>query len=773
MTDPSLSTFTTFRCAATFDCASLLRGQAQADGSLRLPFQADPGLYQFSVVADASRFDWDSMYVNLNLFGNKGQRTGPWDFDITRKNVPVVPSYWVELDGHRLGLWFFQRVSVEDIKAKLLRGNMAFHLDRSGEHTLKFIPHHPVEVRWLSATLESDPDDVLEPRSFDLKDWERRCPAGRLADTSLWADLRSRLATTHAVYKEPLQKTFAWMERKLCGDGDRGAPPSTWGFNLSCKKLHPSDILPLLAAFHLEDRKETLPVILQIIDDTIQQPHWGNPREDGYGCDGDMGAATMFRALAWAFRSLRNHLGAERRARLREKLCLQGTRFFQLILLHRDYWGGSVMQDHGKISLAAFGTAALHLLGVLPEADLWTAYVIPRIRRNLRTLPRDGVIPPSSYGRLYLYLDEPAHYRDTLLALAGEDIFDQAPFRKVIDFVIAALRERDHQMLTPIWGGTTFTGGNAALNQLATKYRDGRAAYLQQALLRTPETKFHHATQEHAYYHGALWGFLTHNPEVAPVEKLPEPPPLQLYEDSGVAQYRDTRDDVTLSLSCGPWCGYNAYRRSKGPCDRLELLTGAGHFIISVGPKTLLLTPDGGYRLQSALRNCLLVDGAGRYGDIGYPMSIPSFHDRGEEIQFVRWDAAARTGWIRLDLAPAYPSAMGMAFYTRDFLLREGREIVCRDRVAFDRQHRLAWLFHGLRDEGVAQEGSTTFRLGKSPWLRIEAKPADIKLKAGIQATEVVWAYASFHDFRPFDHVQFDSTEPVETATVDFVFTWK
>ena len=762
-----------FHCVATCAGTSLLQGQILEDGNRLLSFHADPGLYQFSVVGDASRYDWDGMYVNLHQFGNKGQRTGPWDFDPTRNNVPVVPSYWVELDGQRLGLWFFQRVSVEDIEARRLRGNMAFHLNHPGEHTLKFIPHHPMTLRWLSTTLELDPDDTLETRSFDLKDWEKRCPAGRMADPAFWDDMRRRLSSTHAIYQEPLRRTFAWIEKKLSGTTDGNAPPKTLGFHLSCKNAHPEDILPLLAMYHLEDRKEVMPLILKAVDEAVAQPHWGNTREDGYGCDGDMGAALMFRPLAWAYHSLRDHLGDERRSRLREKLRLQGTRFFQLILLHRDYWGGSVMQDHGKVSLAAFGTAALHLLGALPEAELWTSYAIPRIRRNLRTLPRDGVIPPSSYGQLYLYLDQPSFYRDTLLALADEDIYDQAPFHKVVDFIIASLRESDHQMLTPIWGAVPFIGGNAALNQLAAKYRDGRAARLQQLLLQTPETKFYHSTQEHGYYHGVLWGFLTHATEVAPVAQLPVPPALQLYEDSGLAHYHDAQNDVTLSVACGPWCGYNAYRHSTCPCDRLELLTGAGHFIISVGSKTLLLTPDGGYRLQSALRNCLLVDGRGRYGDIGYPMSLPSFRDRGEEIQFAHWDEKTRTGWIRLDLAPAYPNDIGMSFYTRDFIIREGREIVCRDRIAFNQRRRLTWLFHGFRDEGVVKEGETTFRLGKSPWLRIDAKTADCPLNADVRETEVVWAYASANGFRPFDHAHFESAEPVETATVDFIFTWK
>ena len=43
------------------------------------------------------------------------------------------------------------------------------------------------------------------------------------------------------------------------------------------------------------------------------------------------------------------------RAKLKAKLELQGDRFFHLTLLNRDYWGGSVMQDHGRIAIRRHG----------------------------------------------------------------------------------------------------------------------------------------------------------------------------------------------------------------------------------------------------------------------------------------------------------------------------------------------------------------------------------------------------------------------------------
>ncbi|HEY3416758.1 MAG TPA: hypothetical protein VGM23_07735 [Armatimonadota bacterium] len=758
---------TSLTCSCTIDGATMLPITQSAE-RLQLAFTASPGLYQFSIVVDATDFDWDELYVNLELFHNKGQRTGPWDFDILHNNAPLVPSYWVSLDGRKIGLWYCQRVTLEDMAEKRFRGNMAFYIGEAGEHELTFDPYRAIPIRWLSATLGPDPEDTLDPRTFDLTGWEERAPAARWADPAYWADLREKLATTHALYRDPLRRTFEWIRRK--GGEHYAAPPTTWNMDRTRGNYHPEDILPLLAMHYLEGEKEAIPLALHIVDEAIAAPHWGNPNEDGYGCDGDMGAAKMLRALSWAYHALRDYLGDERRERLVKKLRLQGQRFFNLVLLHRDYWGGSVIQDHGKISLAAFAAGIPHLLGVLPEAHLWTAYAIRRVGRNLRALPLDGAIPASSYYNHYLYLDEPTFYRETLLALTGEDLFDQGPFREVIDYTINVLREQDHNMLVGPLGKIDFIGANAFFNRMATKYADGKAAYLQQRLLETPEIAFFHTTQEQAYYHGALRGFFTYDPSVPPVDRRPAIKPLQFYEDSGLAHYRDPQDDVTLSVRSGPWCGYNAYRHVTCPCDRMESLQGVGHFMVAVGNTPLLVSPDAGYRLKWDTRSVLLIDGEGPHGDTGYPMSIPAFPDLGDEIQFTRWDEQAKTGWIRLNLAPAYPEAMGMAVYTRDFLIEPGR-IILRDQVVLSRPHSLQWRFQGAEENGVTLETPLTCRFGSLPAVRVEARPAGVELQTTIAPTEVIYAYSS--SFKTFLHAAYTSAAPAAAATVDYVITWR
>jgi hypothetical protein len=739
------------------------------DGKRVLTFAAAPGLYQLSVILDAREMDWDELYVNLDLFHNQNARTGPWDFDILHQNAPLVPSYWVCLDGRRLGLWYMQRVSLPDIAAKQFRGRMAFHVEAAGTHTLEFAPYRELPVHWRSAKLEPDPEDTLDRRVFDLADWERRAPAARWADPRFWADLRGKLETTHTAFREPLASLFRWLHVKVTPEARRTAPPGTWGFASALDAYHPEDILPLLAERGLTGRDAALAEALGAVDDAVALPHWGNPREGAYGCDGDMNAAHMLRALAWAWHALQPELGDERRERLRAKLRLQGTRFFNLCLLQRDYWGGSILQDHGKISLAAFGAAAIHLLGVVPEAALWTAYAIPRIRRSLDAMPTDGRIPPSSYDSPILYLDNPTFYRDALLALTGLDILDDPKFRAVVDYLAEAASGFTEAELIRRQGQSLLLGGAHFLGYMAAKHRDTRAAWLQALRLRVPEFAFGHGTQQHGYYHGLLWAFLTYDPGVPSVPPASAGPALRHFPDSGVVRYRDAAQDLELALQCGPWCGFNAYRIARGPCDRMEILSGSGHFTVASRGKTVLVTPDGGYRLRYHTRNLLLVDDQGPQGDTGYPMSIPSYTDRGEEIEQAHWDPEAGTGRVRLNLAPAYPAELGIALYTREFLLEPGRPIVVRDHIVLAQPRRLAWHFHGLRDKGVTLCGPLTCRLGSDPALHILARPLGFALQAGVHPTEVVYGYSSA--FQSFDHVRFETAETVECALVDFVLT--
>jgi hypothetical protein len=756
------------------ESSPLLAFEPQDEGVV-LRFQAEAGLYQFSVVADATEFDWEDLYVELNDFGNTGQRTGPWDFrPVMEKPVPkpeggkaktvvyqlqdltpVVPSYWVYLDGHRIGLWFFSRVSLDDLTGKRFRGRMACWLQQSGEHELKFVPYRPMKLRWISARLEEDPEDTLLSEAEVQQYASSRPFVKRWSDEAFWEQKRQQLQTTHTLYQKPLRFTFDYVTTAE----DPG--PNTW--------------IALVAAHRLEKRPGALEALQRDIDTYLAMPHWGNPREDGYSHDGDMHVAFPLRAFAWAYQVVGDELGEERRARMRDKLVLHGERFLELMLLNRDYWGGSLRQDHGWRSTHTFCYAVLSLLDVLPQASRWLRYILPRTHRSLQVIPRDGMVPESSHFSLVLYVDDVSDLRDALLAWNGEDIYDKYPFPAIVDYVSTAYYG------APL---VRMIGGNGFFNQVASKYGDGRAAWIQQRLLETPEGKWDTLSRRQGYYSDIVRGFLTYDPNVAAQEPA-VPDSLQVFPDSGFVQFSDATNDIVFTTECGPWLGYHAYPIATNPCDRMVMSVGAGHFILRRGATQLLTSAASGYALHTFTKSCLLIDNKGQYGDIGYPMSIPSMPHRGHAIESTRWDEATQTGIVRLHLTPAYPEEAGLAHYTREFLFAP-RQLTVRDHVVLSKPKPLSWLFQGNRRTGIALEsndgalqtglGQHGFvdipqaRFGGENGVTLQAQPGSIQLCAAIHETPVVFSYNG--GTRCYDHVRFDTAQPVDDVMVDFVIRW-
>ena len=723
-----------------------------ASGEVAFGFHAEPGIYRLSVIVDASESDWESLYVDLYKFHNTGQRTGPWDFNIdSGNNEPLVPSYWVELNGRRLGLWFFQRVSLEDMQHHRFRGNASFHIEQPGEHRIELTPHHPMGISWRSAKLELDPDDRLAPLPPGLRKPEDAAPLAAWSDPDFWTEQRQKLETTHAAYRELLEPLFEGLlaeERNWAGQ-----------------------VVYLVAAHGLMGAEEAIPRALEALDEKIELPHWGNPKEDGYSHDGDFIAVSVMLKLAWGLRMLWDHLGEERRERLIEKLRIQGERFFDLALLNADYWGGSVLQDHGWRSAFGFGTASLYMLGAVPGAEKWLSYALPRIERGLTAMPRDGVVPPSSHCAFFIYVESAIHFRDTLLAMTGDDIFLRAPFHPIIDFLCQTLDEPAEGEGVRCYG-RELGGGNNFLNAIASLYGDGRAAWFQDALLRSWSSASGKEEIPHGNRDAAFWGFFSYDPAVKP--EKPERPTRSLvhFSDSGWVRFYNDAHQVSLLLRCGPWCGHHAYRMAKGPCDRIGQTPGSGHFELYLDGERKLVTPDGGYRLHSFLATCLLIDDRGQIGDVGYPMGFPSWEHPGEEVESAHWDEQTGCGRVRLNLKPVYPDSADLVLYTRDFLVSPERRIVCRDHVVLNRPHRLSWLFQGTEKDGIHQEEGLRHRFGGEPPLWIEPSTVDAELSSSLHRTDVVWAYVSGNDFQPFMHVRYDTAEEVSAALVDFVVTW-
>ena len=722
--------------------------EPDADGIIRFSAEGEPGLYQLSVILDGRDYDWDLLYEPLYKYHNTGQITGPWDFSINHGTVPVVPAYWVTRDGRRVGLWYMDRISIEDLGRRRFRGQMAFYLDEPTQFELQ--PYREMTVRWESAVLEPDPVDALEALPEGIRDAAEVAPATEWADPAFWERLREGLGGTHALYRDALRCTADWVVE---------TQPSLRA------------LAPMLAAWWLEGREEALELALAQIDTLLDLPAFGNAAEDCYGHNGDMGAMYMLMPLTWAWHALADQMGEERRARVREKIRLQGELFFEQALLMRSYWGGSVQQDHGWRSMFGFGSAALHMLGEIPEAERWVRYIIPRLRRSVNAMPRDGVIPPGSHFSLSLYTDEVTFYRDALLAATGQDIFDEPQFRRIVDYLLAIYDRDAHRMVAGGSDSDAFYGGNEFLNRIASKFGDTRAAWLQRQIIERACPDFTHQNQPYTLHVGNMHGLLSYDPSV-PAEAPPKPAPaLHHFDDAGIVLYRNDDTRAVFATQVGPPNGRTGYMLARGSCDRLGGAPAAGHFTLTIHGVPLLCSPEGGYRLKTFLRSALLIDDEGQWGDIGYTMSIPSWKDRGEAVEFMHFDEAAGHGRARLDLAPAYAEETGVPPLLARVPLRPEREIVLRDHVVCDRPRTLSWLFQTKERFGLEVEGLQA-RTGDGPTVTIEPRSDDPALTASPQPTLVVWSYSSVNKFRPFVHARYDTTAPVESAVVEFAIRW-
>ena len=142
----------------------------------------------------------------------------------------------------------------------------------------------------------------------------------------------------------------------------------------------------------------------------------------------------------------------------------------------------------------------------------------------------------------------------------------------------------------------------------------------------------------------------------------------------------------------------------------------------------------------------------------------------GAQVESVQWDPATGRGVVRLDLQRAYPVESGVTHYTREFLVFPAHRVICRDTVVLNRPHQLSWLFQFKRDPGAIIEKELTARIGTAPALRLHPQPAGFAVTAKTVPTSIVYSYAS--GFSKYEHVRYDTVQPVESATIDFVMEW-
>ncbi len=687
------------------------RVEALPNGRLKISTYLCAGLHALIVDADASAFDWEELYITFNCYGNRNQRTGPWDFNELDENRPVAPAYWVWLNGRKLGLWYFNRLSSTQIAERRFKGELGFLLDADGPCELEFQPYRRFKIQWDNVSLTPEPHDRMEPQ-----------PCLPLAQALLPETM------PHNRFTPGFLNGVEFFKKQLHSERNSG-------FQL------PS----LAAAWHWRRDTEALEALRKVIRIYLDLPAWGNPREDGYGYNGDMAAATplfgIAAALRWAGPALDDW-----RPEILARLEKQGDILLEMTLLHRGYWGGCMLQDHGIVTMNWFACAAYLLSDILPASRRWLAFTVPRVLRSLDAIPADGIIPETSYRRLWIYADKFPLFRELHQLAGGEDIYARAAIRAIPSALCALHLAETGQFAFPFTYGDLYRniGGHAFLDRMAS-LGDPDARFLLETLM--DPTSFTPPQDGYGRWHYEkewLWALLFHREET-PLPPLEETRICRSRSKSGplVAHwFKDTGAGVVrtgaslLVAHCGPPIAHSSLGKLSCCNDRLISSHLSGNFIYLHGGRLVFCTAEGGYRQESATGNLLLLDGHGQRGDIGIPMSYPDAVYYGEAMQSVE----AASG-ITMDLAPAYEATH---HYHRNVRLDEQGRLHLLDRVEAVAGTHLQWRFQTSLHNGWRELTADTWELEVEKFLyrvsfEVEGAPANARLGETLS----VWGYVS------------------------------
>ncbi len=739
-----------------------------------------PGIHQLTVDADGRAFDWDSLFVTLNKFGNVNQRTGPWDFGFDGA-TPLVPAYWVFLNDRRLGLWFFNRPSVRQLRAKRFKGEAQFWIEHPGDYELRFEPYRAFTVAWEKTDFGVSPDDtVLDKLSFKA---DRHLQ--RLLDNERWDTLRRNLDDPAFPYSALLREAFG-----------------------RARQLDDHTALPLLAAnYRLQPDSAMLERARAVIAKTLALPAWGNPRADGYSHNCDYGAAQIIFDLVFALNFLGDELGETSVRELLARLDRQCEMFLELALLNHGYWGGSILQGHGFMSFQLFTTVAYGLLGWLPNAERWLRFCLPRMERSYRALPTDGVLPGSSYHRLDLHVARLTLLRELHRHATGKDVYDRPAFHNLVDFLVESYCPETRQFLHAAARGdlSQHTGGVAFLDQMAGTFRDAEAAWLAEECRRVMCSTA--GDKGMKAYHDVLWAALlweaspfsfpprfsgvdeaTHRgrnrfngfnsttetaeavrgsppvpftPLKRGVTENPRPPRrLRWFQDSNAITYRDDAHGILFSSRLGNSNSRTSWQNAPCPCDRINFAPMAGNFAITKLGKSLIQTAEGGYSMRTELGNVVLVDGQGQKEDLAYAMGyvdVPWTNERIEE---------AKLDYVRMQLAPVYE---GLDSYTREWFFEPVGPMRLVDTIKARAPHRFTWLFHTYRVHPITAKGGGLFTIqNENETLELRLARSTTALADSIADTLTVWAYSNQQGGQACHHLAFETREPVREVTVEF-----
>ena len=575
-------------------------------------------------------------------------------------------SYWLQLDGERVGGPFTIPVSV------LAERTAVAAVRKAGKHRLGIVLREGTGSILKSVRLASFATRM--PRAAMRQELIDQRP--RLLITGeMIPRLRARLddARVGALYKPAgvlSKEPPAFRPGKRNGGAFR---------NLGSHAL----------SYLLQPDEKQLAAILQWLETATTYPEVGV----------DLDAEYFIEGIALTYDWLYEEIPPDLRQRVQDTIARQCKLVYEASLAGSSGGGLAYQQNHYWYSHLALALGAAALVGELPEAQNWLAWAWDRLERIALSFGPDGGFHegPSywdfSMPTLYLYIDLYEWCTGLRVPWADNGLRGQAEFRL-------------HHVFPGLERTAPLEDTSPKLSKPPTKLLLWEAKRYQD-----PETM----GVAHMVSRGAstdrfnlLW-----LDETLAVDDPRESIDLaKHYPDvENVFARTSWKDDATyLAFVCRPLGGhmYAELCRKYGIGGTGHNHPEQNHFVLFGRGELLADDPGYTYDKQTRNHNTVLVDGKGQYGDGEmWPRPNPG---RAHITAFItEGDVTIAAG----DAVSAYPPELGLTRFERTLVLAGRDLVVVCDRLAAGEPRRFSWLLHH-KGEVSSQEGGCAITVNKA-----------------------------------------------------------
>ncbi|MBN2582050.1 MAG: heparinase II/III family protein, partial [Planctomycetes bacterium] len=352
-------------------------------------------------------------------------------------------------------------------------------------------------------------------------------------------------------------------------------------------------------------------------------------------------------------------------------------------------------QNHAYIPTIGMTTAALALLGEVPEADEWVRRGYAVMRRCRYALGDDGYYY-EGLGYWSYALHWHVRYAELMGRATGRNLFDLPALRENWRFALYLSLPGAPNGFdvgdTGIWSGTEIPElrlGNVGMYWAVAAATKSSASRLVGDMLskRWPSTDY------------PASAFLWYSDAVAPAD-LDKLPTWHYFTDQGVVSWRSgwSDDDTAALFRVGPPLGHQAAKKLG---EMTDWATNCGHVHPDIGSVWLYahrqyMASDTGYLAEKYTRdhNTLLVDGKGQGVDGSYHNEQGYPYERFNKARLDRVRFTDKYGYATGEFGSVYGATPEVSLrrtvvVTRDWLLTV-------DRLRDDEPHTLTWTVHAV-----------------------------------------------------------------------------